>query len=121
MSSSMSKPSNEVRRPVSDLPSITKLAEGAFHRVLQATFGDGYSVIARIPYNVTVPKGLMVASEDATLGLLRSCNAPVPRVLGYSQGHKNPVGAAYLLLERLEEVPVSDQCFSMDNQMLSHI
>lgn len=45
---------NSFRRLVSDLPSITKFAEGGFNRILQATFDDGYSVIARIPYNTTV-------------------------------------------------------------------
>ncbi|EZF24527.1 hypothetical protein H112_03015 [Trichophyton rubrum D6] len=59
-------------RPESDLISITKLAEGGFNRVLQATFKDGYTVLARIPYHSMVPKRFVVASEAATLGLLHS-------------------------------------------------
>lgn len=100
---------HSTRRLVSDLPSITKFAEGGFNHVLQATFSDGYSVIARIPYYITVPKGLMVASEAATLGLLWFYNIPVPKVLGYSQNHNNPVRTEYLLLEKLDRVPLSDQ------------
>lgn len=45
---------NSFRRPVSDLPSVTKFTEGDFNRILQATFDYRYSVIARIPYNATV-------------------------------------------------------------------
>ncbi|RAL11755.1 phosphotransferase enzyme family protein [Aspergillus homomorphus CBS 101889] len=104
------------RRTVSDLPSITKFAEGGFNRVLQATFADGYTILARIPYNSTVPEGVAVPIEAATLGLLRPCHIPVPRVLGYSQDHKNAVGTAYLLLEKLEGIPLSDQWFGMDNK-----
>lgn len=37
-------------------------------------------------------------------------------MLGYSQNHNNAVGAAYLLLEKLDGVPLSDQWFSMDNK-----
>lgn len=38
--------------------------------MLQANFDDGYAVIARLPYNTTVPKHYAVASEAATLGFL---------------------------------------------------
>ena len=51
----------------------------------------------------------MVASEAATLGLLWFYNIPVPKVLGYSQNHNNPVRTEYLLLEKLDRVPLSDQ------------
>lgn len=71
-------------RPVNSLASISKLAEGDFNCVLQATFDDGYAVIARLPYTTTVPKSYAVASEVATLDLLRSRGIPVPKVLAYS-------------------------------------
>lgn len=114
MSSSTSKLSHELYAILSSGPFLTFRPspislKGGFNRVLQATFKDGYSVLARIPYNSTVPRGVVVASEAATLGLLRSRNIPVPRVLGYSQDHKNPAGAAYLLLERLDGAPLGDQ------------
>jgi len=101
-----------VSRPVSDLA----LAEGGFNRVLQTTFNDDYAVIARIPYHTTVPKYRAVASEAATLDLLRSRGVPVPKVLGYSPDHTNPVGTEYLLLEKLDGTPLSDQWFTMDNK-----
>lgn len=107
---------SSVNRPLSSLVSITKLAEGGFNRILQGTFDDGYQVLARIPYHTTVPKRLAVASEAATLDLLSSHDIPVPKVLGYSPDRTNPVGTEYLLLEKLEGVPLSDQWFTMDNK-----
>ncbi|PLB44146.1 hypothetical protein P170DRAFT_513400 [Aspergillus steynii IBT 23096] len=103
-------------KPANDLTSITKIAEGGFNRILQATFRDGYEVISRIPYNSTVPKHYAVASEAATLGLLRANGLPVPKVLGYSPDRTNAVGTEYLLLEKLQGSPLSDQWFTMDNK-----
>lgn len=107
---------HSVDRPVSSLSSITKLAEGGFNRILQATFNDGYAVIARLPYNTTVPKHYAVASEAATLGLLYSHGVPVPKVLAYSPDGSNPVGIEYMLLEKIEGAPLSVQWFSMNNK-----
>lgn len=107
---------HSVSRPVGSLASITKLAEGGFNRVLQATFDDGYAVIARLPYNTTVPKCHTVASKASTLGLLHSHGVPVPKVLTYSPNRSNPVGTEYTLLEKIKGTPLSDQWFSMDNK-----
>ncbi|KAJ5928331.1 kinase-like protein [Penicillium verhagenii] len=103
-----------VGRPL-DGVSITKLAEGGFNRVLQITFNDGYTVLARLPYKSTVPRHYAVASEAATLAVLRAHGVPVPKVLAYSPD-QNAIGTEYLLLERLEGTPLSDQWFSMDTK-----
>lgn len=63
---------DSVGRQVNDVASITKLAEGGFNRVLQVTFDDGYAILARLPYKMTVPKHHTVASEAATLVFLRA-------------------------------------------------
>lgn len=97
------------------MASITKLAEGGFNRVLQVTFDDGYAVLARLPYK-TVPKYHTVASEAATLALLHAHGLPVPKVLAYSPNQTNAVGTQYILLERLQRTPLSDQWFSMDTK-----
>ncbi|KAJ6136808.1 hypothetical protein N7497_012361 [Penicillium chrysogenum] len=107
---------HSVGRHVSGVASITKLAEGGFNRVLQVTFDDGYAVLARLPYKTTVPKHHAVASEAATLTLLRARGVPVPKVLAYSPDRTNAVGTEYILLERLEGTPLSDQWFSMDTK-----
>jgi aminoglycoside phosphotransferase (APT) family kinase protein len=83
---------------------------------LKITFNDGYAVLARLPYKTTVPKYHTVASEAATLVLLRAYGVPVPKVLAYSLDQTNPVGNEYVILERLEGTPLSDQRFSMDTK-----
>lgn len=103
-------------RRLNGVASITKLAEGGFNRVLQITFDDGYAVLARLPYKSTVPKHYAVASEAATLTLLRAHGVPVPKVIAYSPDQTNAVGTEYILLERLEGTPLSDQWFSMDTK-----
>lgn len=103
-----------VNRPVSELASLAKLAEGGFNRVFEATFNDGYSVIARIPFRITAPTRYAVASEAATLGFLRAHRLPVPKVLAYSCDDANPVGAEYLVLEKIEGRQLSDRWFTMD-------
>lgn len=105
-----------VSRPVTDLASITKFAEGGFNRVLQAIFTDGHTVLARLPFRTTAPAHYAVASEAATLGFLRSHGIPVPKVLGYSSVSTNPVGTEYLLLEKVEGIPLSERWFTMDTK-----
>ncbi|KXG46408.1 Aminoglycoside phosphotransferase [Penicillium griseofulvum] len=106
---------HSVSRHLDNMTSITKLAEGCFNRVLQITFNDRYVVLARLPYK-TVPKYHAVASEAATLALLRTHDVPVPKVLAYSPDRTNAVGSEYILLEKIEGIPLSDQWFSMDNK-----
>ncbi|CAI7621411.1 unnamed protein product [Penicillium glandicola] len=107
---------HSVGRHLTGVTSITKLAEGGFNRVLQISFDDGYAVLARLPYKTTVPKHHAVASEAATLALLRAHGVPVPKVLAYSPDQTNAVGTEYILLEKLEGTPLSDQWFSMDTK-----
>jgi hypothetical protein len=42
---------------------LGKLAEGGFNRTFLITMRDGFRMVARIPYPVTVPKYYAVASE----------------------------------------------------------
>jgi len=107
---------HSVDRRLNSVASITKLAEGGFNRVLQITFDDGYAALARIPYSSTVPKHYAVASEAATLAFLRSYGVLVPKVLAYSLDHANAVGTEYILLEKIDGTPLSDQWFSMDTK-----
>ncbi|KAL4929902.1 kinase-like protein [Aspergillus undulatus] len=115
LSSIVCKP---VSRSTTELASIDKLAEGGFNlnHVLELSFKDDYSVLARIPFKSTVPKHYAVASEAATLDLLRSYGIPASRVLTYSSGPSNPVGTEYPVLEKLDGRPLSDQWFTIDNK-----
>ncbi|KAI9040990.1 aminoglycoside phosphotransferase family protein [Aspergillus affinis] len=107
---------DSVDRHFNNVASISKLAEGGFNRVLQITFNDGYAILARLPYKTTVPKYYAVASEAATLAVLRAHGIPVPKILAYSADRSNAVGAEYIVLERLRGKPLSNQWFSMDTK-----
>lgn len=66
-----------VVRDIDDIVNLKKLAEGGFNRVF-------LRMVARIPYLITIPKNLAIASEVATMALFRSSGLPVPEVYGYS-------------------------------------
>lgn len=91
-----------------------KTAEGGFNRVFQATFIDGQAILARLPYPSTAPPHYAVASEVATLGLLKEAGSPVPRVLGYSCEAVNEVGSEYMLLEKLPGSKLGDRWYSLE-------
>jgi hypothetical protein len=95
-----------LNKPVEDVKMFRKIAEGGFNRILEVTMNDGASILARLPYPLTVPQRLAVASEVATLNLLRANGIPVPRVLAYSTG-KNAVSAEYMLMEKMPGKPLS--------------
>ena len=76
-----------------------KLAEGGFNRVFELII-DGLQVIARLTYPSTYPKHFSVASEEATIDLVRSYGVPVPKVLDYSATSNNAVGAEYIIMEK---------------------
>ena len=88
-----------VARDFEDILSINKLGEGAANRAFVISFRDGFKLVARVPYPVTQPAQLAVASEAATLAFLRSKDIPVPRVYGYSATADNPAGTEYIFME----------------------
>ncbi len=108
--------SEAAHQPSANVVSITKLAEGGFNRILQATMTDDSIILARIPYPNTVPKTYAVASEVATLDFLRLHGIPVSKVLGYAATADNPVGTEYILMEKMEGTPLGHVWFSMSNK-----
>jgi hypothetical protein len=60
-----------------------KLAEGGFKRVFRATLTDGSETIALLPYPATIPEGLGIASEVASMAFLQTHSIPVSKVYGY--------------------------------------
>ena len=58
---------------------MEKRAEGGFKRVFLLTMDDGFEVIAKLPYPLTVPKSLTTESEVAKLDFFvfqgRSCSS----------------------------------------------
>src|SRR5260370_34730178 len=78
-----------VDRSPDDIIDLKKLAEGGFNRTFLITMRGGFQMVARIPYPATIPKYFTVASEVATMALLRSSGLPILEVYGYSPGSLN--------------------------------
>ena len=102
-----------VQRKAEDVMTLQKLAEGGFNRTFLITMRDGFQVVARIPYPVTIPKQLVIASEVATIDFLRSHGMPVPKIYGYSTVAENSVGTEYLFLEFMRGTNVGDAWYTM--------
>ncbi|KAI0350135.1 protein kinase subdomain-containing protein PKL CAK Fmp29 [Trametes cingulata] len=97
-----------VHRSPDDVVSLRKLAEGGFNRVFLITMRDGFRMIARIPYPVTEPKYLAVASEVATLAFLRGIGLPTPEIYQYSPTPDNIAGTEYIFMQFIEGASLVD-------------
>lgn len=102
-----------VDKNVKEVAAFAKLAEGGFNRTFLITMKDGEEVIARLPYPVAFPSRLTVASEVATLRLVKLHGVPVPNVLDYSTTRENPVGAEYIIMDRARGEELGDRWFSL--------
>ena len=85
-----------------------KLAEGGFNRIFLITMHDGFEMVTRIPYPITVPKFYAIASEVATMRFLRSSGLPVPEVYDYSPSSDNPAKTEYIFMEFMKGTKLSD-------------
>ena len=85
-----------------------KLAEGGFNRTFLITMHDGFEMVARIPYPVTVPKFYATASEVATMRFLHSSGLPVPEVYDYSPSSDNAARTEYIFMEFTRGTKLSD-------------
>lgn len=102
-----------VKKTTKDIAAFRKLAEGGFNRTFLITMKDGTEVIARLPYPVAFPSRLTVASEVATLGLVKLHGVPVPNVLDYSTTRENPAGVEYIIMDKAQGEELGDRWFSL--------
>ena len=69
-------------------------------------------MVACIPYTVTAPKYFAVASEVATMALLRSSGLPIPEVYGYSPSPDN-AETEYIFMGFVEGIQLSNVWFDL--------
>ncbi|KAL1977317.1 hypothetical protein VTN31DRAFT_176 [Thermomyces dupontii] len=89
---------------------IRKLLEGLYNKVFSLRMEDGREILARIPNPNAGPSRYVVASEVATLDFLRNIlEIPVPEVIDWSISSEqpNPVGAEYILMEKVKGLQLS--------------
>ncbi|KAF8980892.1 hypothetical protein BDQ17DRAFT_1513410 [Cyathus striatus] len=94
----------EERRRVFNVGGLRRLAAESvsrrrFNRTFLITMRDGFQMVARIPYLATTPKYFSVASEVATMDLLRSSGLPIPKVYGYSPTPDNAAETEYIFMD----------------------
>jgi aminoglycoside phosphotransferase (APT) family kinase protein len=83
---------------------------------------NGRKVIARIPTPITGPPYYITASKVATMNFLRAIlKLPVPEVLVYSTLSDNPVGVAYILIERVKGESLSLRWLSLTTDEIKDI
>jgi hypothetical protein len=74
---------------------------------------DGFQMVARIPYPMIEPKHLLVASEVATVGYLRSHGIPTPQIYGYSTTLRNFAGTERVFMEYNRGINLGDIWFEL--------
>jgi hypothetical protein len=96
-----------------DVLNLKKLAEGGSHHTFLITMHDKFQMVARIPYPITIPKKLVVASEVATMGFLHSFGLPIPEVYGYSASTDNAAETEYIFMQFIRGTSLSDIWFNL--------
>jgi hypothetical protein len=81
---------------------------------------DGFQMVARIPYPVTVPKYYAISSEVATMAFLRSSGLPIPEVYGYSPVADNVAETEYIFMDFVRGTKLGDVWFDLeDSEIIS--
>ncbi|KAI0772816.1 hypothetical protein BD413DRAFT_603712 [Trametes elegans] len=82
---------------------------------------DGFEMVARIPYPVTVPKFYAVASEVATMRFLRASGLPVPEVYGYSPSSDNAAKTEYIFMQFMRGTKLSDVWMELEEREIASV
>ncbi|KAG7441085.1 protein kinase subdomain-containing protein PKL/CAK/Fmp29 [Guyanagaster necrorhizus] len=110
-----------VGRSLDDIVDLAKLAEGGFNRTFLITMHGDFQMVARIPYPIMVPKYYAIASEVATMALLRSSGLPIPEVYGYSPTSDNAAGTEYIFMEFVQGTKLSDVWLNLGEREISSV
>jgi len=105
-----------INRDEVDVLNMSKLSEGGFNRTFEIMMKDGLQIIARLPYPSTFPKRYAVASEVATMGLVRAYGLPVPRIYDYAITADNPVASEYIIMEKVHRREIGHSWYDLTVQ-----
>ncbi|KAI2084178.1 hypothetical protein LOZ36_005055 [Ophidiomyces ophidiicola] len=91
---------------------VEECPDGLYSKALILTMDDETQVVAKIPYpNIGVPY-YTTASEVATMDFARNVlQTPAPQIYAWNASidpKKNPVGAEFIVMEKMAGVPLSD-------------
>ncbi|KAL5388578.1 hypothetical protein PMIN02_007701 [Paraphaeosphaeria minitans] len=96
--------------------SVEKYPDGMYNKSMLLTMDNGSQVVARVPNPNAGMAHFTTASEVATMDFVRNIlDTPIPRVLVWSsKAHENPVGAEYIIMEKVQGVELEKVWPSMD-------
>ncbi|PWY93924.1 phosphotransferase enzyme family protein [Aspergillus sclerotioniger CBS 115572] len=95
---------------------IEQLPDGMSNKAFLFTMQDGTQVVGKVPNPNAGRPHYTTASEVATMDFMRNeLSTPVPRVLAWSsKADENPVGAEYIIMEKVEGVQLDSVWPKMD-------
>ncbi|RMY56901.1 hypothetical protein D0865_03403 [Hortaea werneckii] len=87
---------------------LEKYPDGMYNRAMLLTMCDGKQAVAKIPNPNSGRPHLTTASEVATMDFMRNTlGIPAPRVYAWcNDAQETPVGAEYIVMEKVEGVPL---------------
>ncbi|CAI7641051.1 unnamed protein product [Penicillium discolor] len=98
--------------------SVTKYPDGMFNKTFLMTMEDGREVVAKVPNPNAGILHFTTASEVATMDFAsRILGTPAPHVHAWnSQAKSHPVGAEFILMDKVKGVPLSQIWSTMQLQ-----
>ncbi|KAL8902175.1 MAG: hypothetical protein Q9207_004847 [Kuettlingeria erythrocarpa] len=94
---------------------VEKFPDGLFNKAYLFTLSNGGEVVGKVPNPNAGRAHFTTASEVATMDFVRSkLNTPTPRVYTWSSNAHNPVGAEYIILEKVAGVQLEDVWVTLD-------
>ncbi|KAF8602749.1 hypothetical protein BDV93DRAFT_581424 [Ceratobasidium sp. AG-I] len=112
---SLTELNNAVNTHFGELCVLSKLAEGGYHKVYDIQKSDGVPLEAVVRVaSPSFPRDKL-ESEIATLRFVSSqTTIPVPRVYSWNSDSANPVGAEYMIMEKIRGVAAGDVWEKLD-------
>jgi aminoglycoside phosphotransferase (APT) family kinase protein len=97
---------------------IIKMADGGFNKLFLLTMDDGHEVLARIP---THRRFHLVIPPPVRWRLRNVLELPVPKNFASSSMADNPVGAEYIIMERLHGESLASRWLSLSTAELKEV
>ncbi|KAL9622572.1 MAG: hypothetical protein Q9160_003069 [Pyrenula sp. 1 TL-2023] len=88
---------------------VNKCPDGLYNKFFVLTMNDGREVIAKVPNPNAGIRAWTTASEAATMVFAReTLNTPAPKIYAWNcSANENPVGAEYIIMEKMSGVPLA--------------
>ncbi|KAK6000893.1 hypothetical protein QM012_002976 [Aureobasidium pullulans] len=81
---------------------IAKYPDGMYNKSMLLTMDDGSQVVTKVPNPTAGLPHYTTASEVATMDFVKNViKTPVPKVLAWCSNAQNPVGAEYIIMEKV--------------------